>query len=161
MCEDNSELRLKGASPFSMGDITVDPKGVTKLLERLMVHKASGPDGLNARVLKECSNEISPILALTFNESLAWGNVPVEWRQANVSPVFKKGEKNDAANYRPVSLTCICHKTLLGLEHILVSNINNIISNLWIVCGHKKTDLDPNCLMLFWYSSRSVLKQVF
>ena len=112
----------KGASPFSsMGDITVDPKGVTKLLDGLNVHKASGPDGLNARVLKECSNEISLILALIYNESLARGEVPDEWRQANVSPVFKKGEKYDAANYRPVSLTCICCKTL---EHILVSNIN-------------------------------------
>ena len=104
-----------------MGNITVDPKGVTKLLDGLNVHKASGPDGLNARVLKECSNEISPILALIYNESLARGEVPDEWRQANVSPVFKKGEKYDAANYRPVSLTCICCKTL---EHILVSNIN-------------------------------------
>ena len=104
-----------------MGDITVDPKGVAKLLDRLNVHKASGPDVLNARVLKECSNEISPILALIYNESLARGEVPDEWQQANVSPVFKKGEKYDAANHRPVSLTCICCKTL---EHILVSNIN-------------------------------------
>ena len=56
-----------------MGDITVDPKGVAKLLDGLNVHKAPGPDGLNARVLKECSNEISPILALIFNESLARG----------------------------------------------------------------------------------------
>ena len=72
-------------------------------------------------MLKECSNEISPILALIFNESFARGDVPDEWRRANVSPVFKKGEKDDAANYRPMSLTCICCKTL---EHILVSNIN-------------------------------------
>ena len=104
-----------------MGDITVDPKGVAKLLDGLNVHKAPGQDGLNARVLKECSNEISPILALIFDKSLAQGDVPDEWRQANVSLVFKKGEKYDAANYRPVSLTCICWKTL---EHILVSNIN-------------------------------------
>ena len=75
-----------------MGDITVDPKRVAKLFDRLNVHKAPGPDGLNARVLKECSNEISPILALIFNESLARGDVPDELRQANVSPVFKKGE---------------------------------------------------------------------
>ena len=75
-----------------MGHITVDPKEVAKLLDGLNVHKASGPDGLNARVLKECSNEISPILALIYNESLAWGDVPDEWRQANVSPVYKKGE---------------------------------------------------------------------
>ena len=39
-----------------MRDITVDPKGVAKLLDGLNVHKAPGPDGLNARVLKECSN---------------------------------------------------------------------------------------------------------
>ena len=75
-----------------MGDITVDPKGVAKLLDGLNIHKAPGPDGLNARVLKECSNEISPILALIFNESLARGDVPGEWRQTNVSLVVKKGE---------------------------------------------------------------------
>ena len=54
-----------------MGDITVDPKRVAKLLDGLNIHKAPGPNGLKARVLKECSNEISPILALIFNESLA------------------------------------------------------------------------------------------
>ena len=118
-----------------MGDITVDPKGVAKLLDGLNVHKASGPDGLNARVLKECSNEISPILALIYNESLAPGEVSDEWRQANVSPVFKKGEKYDAANYRPVSLTCICSKTL---EHILVSNINKhlALDSILADCQH-------------------------
>ena len=83
--EGDSDPPSKGASPFSpMGDITVDPKGVAKLLDGLNVHKAPGPDGLNARVLKECSNEISPILALIFNESLARGDVPDEWRQATV-----------------------------------------------------------------------------
>ena len=70
--EGNSDPPSKGASPFSpKGDITVDPKGVAKLLDGLNVHKAPGPDELNARVLKECSNEISPILALILNESLA------------------------------------------------------------------------------------------
>ena len=126
----------KGASPFSsMGDITVDRKGVAKLLDGLNVHKASGSDGLNARVLKECSNEISTILALIYNESLARGDVPDEWPQTYVSPVFKKAEKYDAANYRPVSLTCICCKTL---EHILVSNINKhlALDSILADCQH-------------------------
>ena len=74
-------------------------------LFHLNIHKASGPDGLSARVLKECSSKISPMLALIYNESLAQGNVPDDWRQANVAPVFKKGEKYNAANYRPVSLS--------------------------------------------------------
>ena len=74
-----------------MGDITVDPKGVIKLLDRLNIHKAPGPDGLNPRVLKVCCNEISPIMALILSESLARGDVQDEWQQANVSLVFKKG----------------------------------------------------------------------
>ena len=149
----------------------VNPKGVAKLLDGLNVHEASGQGGLNARVLKECSNEISSILALIFNESLARGDVPDDWRQAKVPPVLKKGKKYDAANYRPVLLTCIYCTTL---EHILVSNINkhlalgsiladcqhgfqskrscktqlvqfvhDIISNLDVAVnrGHKQTDL--------------------
>ena len=74
-------------------------------MNNLKIHKAPGPDGLSARVLKECSSEIAPILALIYNETLAQGTVPDDWRQANVAPIFKKGEKYDAANYRPVSLT--------------------------------------------------------
>ena len=98
--ETNDEIPSKGTSPFTaMGEITVDPKGVTKLLNNLNIHKAPGPDGLSARVLKECSSEIAPILACIYNESLAQGAVPDDWRQANVAPVFKKGEKYDAANY--------------------------------------------------------------
>ena len=85
------------------------------------MHKAPCLDALNVRVLKECSTQISHILALIYNESLTQGNVPDDWRQANISPVLKKGEKYDVANYRPVSLTCICCKTL---KNILVSNIN-------------------------------------
>ena len=118
-----------------MGDITVDWKGVPKLLDGLNIHKAPGPDGLNARVLKVCSNEISPRTALIFNESLSRGDVPDDWRQANVSLVFKKGEKYDAANYRLVSLTCICCKTL---EHILVSNTNkhSALDSILADCQH-------------------------
>ena len=49
------------------------------LLTKLNIHKASGPNGLSARVLKECSSEIAPVLAYIFNESLAQGAVPADW----------------------------------------------------------------------------------
>ena len=55
----NSDPSSKGASPFSsMGGITVNPKGITKLLDLLNVHQAPGPGGLNARLLKKCSTQI-------------------------------------------------------------------------------------------------------
>ena len=68
-----------------MGEITVDPKGVLRLLNNLKTCKASGPNGPSARVLRECSSEIAPILALIYDKSLAQGTVPDDWQQANVA----------------------------------------------------------------------------
>ena len=70
----------KGPSPYrDIGDLFIDPNGVRKLLDRLNPHKSSGPDDLSARVLKECSAEIAPVLACIFNQSLAQGRVPEDW----------------------------------------------------------------------------------
>ena len=129
--ETDSEIPSKGTSPFTpMSEITV-----LKLLNGLEFHQAPGPDCLSARVLKESSSEIAPILAFIYNESLAQGTVQDNWQQANVAPVYKRGEKYDAANYRPLSLTCICCQTL---EHIIVSNINKHLSleNILADCQH-------------------------
>ena len=76
-------------------------------------------------MLKECSSEIAHILALIYNESLAQGTVPDDWRQANVAPGFKKERNTMQRIYIPVSFTCICCKTR---EHIIVSNINKHIA---------------------------------
>ena len=113
----------KGPSPYpDIGDLFIDPNGVRKLLDRLNPHKSSGPDDLSACLLKECSAEIAPVLACIFNQSLAQGRVPKDWLQANVAPIYKKGEKYDPANYR---LTCICFKSL---EHIIVSKLMQHLS---------------------------------
>ena len=48
------------------------------------------------------------------------GDIPKEWTLANISPLFKKGDRSLACNYRPVSLTCVPCKLL---EHIVCSNI--------------------------------------
>ena len=111
----------KGPSPYpGIGDLFIDPNGVRKPLDRLNPYRSSGPDDISARVLKECSAEIASVLACIFNQSLAKGRVPEDWLQANVAPIYKNGEKYGPANYRPVSLTCICCKSL---EHIIVSKI--------------------------------------
>lgn len=124
----------RGPSPYpQMPNINISEKGINKLLSNLNPHKASGPDNINARVLKECKESVSPILTILFNKSLAQGKIPLDWKHANVCPVFKKGDKHDAINYRPISLTCICCKLL---EHIISSNImqyletNNILYDL-------------------------------
>lgn len=123
-----------GPSPHPhMPDITITENGITKLLHNLKPHKASGPDKIHGKILKECSSSISPILTIIFQKSLTLGQIPTDWKHANVCPVFKKGDKHDPINYRPISLTCICCKLL---EHIISSNImshldtNNILYDL-------------------------------
>ena len=103
-----------------MRNIIIESKGVEKLLSNLKTSKAVGPDIIPNIVLKTCASELSVGLGSIFQYSLDTGTLPMDWRDANISPVFKKGDRHQAENYRPVSLTSISCKLL---EHILCSHI--------------------------------------
>ena len=115
----------------SMPEVTVSTQGVQKLLSKLQPNKATGPNDLPARVLKEFAVEIAPALSCIFQRLLDTGILPEDWRRANISPVFKKGDRTKASNYRPVSLTSICSKVL---EHILHSNISDHLDQYNVLC---------------------------
>ena len=104
----------------------VSPAGVEKLLLKLKPHKAAGPDEIHARVLKELHRPLAPVLSDLFQRSIDTGEVPDDWREANVAPVFKKGERYRASNYRPISLTSIVCKLL---EHIITSHMMNFLED--------------------------------
>ena len=110
-----------------MPHITIKEKEVHKLLSNLNYHKASGPDSIPTRLLRLLASTIAPPLTKNFQDSLDMGIVPKDWRTASIVPVFKKGDKSNASNYRPVSLTAICSKMQ---EHILCSNIMDHLSIL-------------------------------
>ena len=113
--------------------LKITKKGVTKLLQNIKVSKAAGPDGLPNRVLQECASEISPALTTIFQKSVDSGELPRDWRNANIAPVFKKGDKHLPENYRPVSLTCVASKLL---EHIICRHLldhldkHNVLTSL-------------------------------
>ena len=83
---------------------------VYKILTELDVSKATGPDGISNRILKEAVVPISQLLSQLFNYSLHMGEFPEAWKIAHVSPVFKKGDPMQYANYRPISLLCCIAK---------------------------------------------------
>ena len=114
--------------------ISVDANGVLNLLNELDISKAPGPDKIPAHFLKLCSTEIAPILILIFQASIHQSRVPPDWKQANIVPVFKKGDRTLCSNYRPVSLTCICSKIL---EHIIYSHIFFHLSQHNILCDEQ------------------------
>ena len=107
---------------------------VAQLLLTIQPHKASGPDNLPARFLKEVANQIAPVLTIVFQASLDQGHLPDIWKTAAVVPIYKKGSRSEPSNYRPVSLTCICSKIL---EHIVHSAISKHLEYYQILCDEQ------------------------
>ena len=104
----------------AVSDITITQEWIQKLLCHLNPHKATGPDKVSPRLLKETAKQISPALTLVFQVSINQGKVPEEWKSANITQLFKKGDRSAPVNYRPVSLTSVCSKVM---EHIIHSHI--------------------------------------
>ena len=92
-------------------DISFTQQDVLDVLTKLRIDTADGPDELSARFLTEIKDHIVYPLFIIFRKSLDEGSVPDDWKSANISPIFKKGNRNMADNYRPVSLTSLICKT--------------------------------------------------
>ena len=103
-----------------MPPLDIGTNGIIKQLKNLNENKATGPDELPYRVLKETAEQIAPIITHIFQQSYNTSKLPNDWLQALVTPIHKKSLKSNPANYRPISLTCILCKVM---EHIIVSNI--------------------------------------
>ena len=129
--DDGKHLPDKGLSPYGeMDTIQFTQPGIEILLKNIDQTKATGPDELPARILKETAKEIAGVLSVIFQQSYEEGTVPSDWLTARISAIYKKGDKANPSNYRPVSLTCITCKIM---EHIVCSQIgrhldhNNIL----------------------------------
>ena len=86
----------------------------------------NGVDGIPPKLLKEIVEQISTPLAKLFNSLLEEGIVPSEWKEANITPPFKKGSRNKPENYRPVSLTSVVCKLL---ETLIKDNMVEFLVN--------------------------------
>ncbi|PKU45830.1 rna-directed dna polymerase from mobile element jockey-like [Limosa lapponica baueri] len=104
--EESEKVWTKEALPLVQED------QVKELLSELDTHKSMGPDGMYPQVLRELAEVIAEPLSIIFERSWRTGEVPEDWRKANVIPAFKKGKKEDPGNYRPVSLTSIPGKMM-------------------------------------------------
>ena len=95
-----------------MGQLVVTPDGVASKINNMKENKSPGVDGISPKILKETVEQISTPLAHVFNMSMQEGIVPLEWKEANIIPLFKKGSRHKSVNYRPVSLTSVICKIL-------------------------------------------------
>jgi len=103
-----------------LSEICINEDIVFKKLSEINVNKSPGSDDLHPKLLFELRHQLVSPLTKLFKLSLETGIVPQEWKEARVSPLFKKGQKDKPENYRPVSLTSIIGKIF---ESIVKDNL--------------------------------------
>ncbi|XP_060561384.1 uncharacterized protein LOC132721143, partial [Ruditapes philippinarum] len=104
------EMHSKTDSPFTIPEIT--EQFIIKELQSLDFKKSTGLDGIGPKFLKMSSKIISKPLEKIFNLSISNGIFPSIFKKAKVTPIHKKGNKNEVSNYRPISILPVLSKIL-------------------------------------------------
>ena len=95
-------------------------------ISQLNVCKSPGPDSFHPRVIYELRYELCEPLYILFTTSYNSGRLPADWRSANISAIYKKGNKKEPKNYRPVSLTSVTCKVMESIVRDIV--MDNFLS---------------------------------
>ena len=110
---------------FNLNTIVILEQDVKDQLDNLNINKPGGPDEISPKLIKTIGYHLVKPLTLLFNRSLQLGQVPQQWKMANVSAIFKnKGNNNDPTNYRPISITSCLGKIL---EKIIFKYLYNYL----------------------------------
>ncbi|KAK4821524.1 hypothetical protein QYF61_021927 [Mycteria americana] len=103
---------------------------VSDLIHHLDTHKSMGLDGIHPRVLRELAEVLTKPLAILYQQSWLTGELPIDWRLANVMPIYKKGWKVNLGSYRPVSLTSVLGNIM---EQIILSAITRHVQDNQVI----------------------------
>ena len=110
------------ANTLTITNIKINQKEIEEMICKLKVKKATGPDGVTARLLKSAGTSIAPSLTSVFGHSAEACKPPDQWKIARVSAAFNKGRKEDRTCYRPLSMLSIPSKLM---ESCVASTITN------------------------------------
>ena len=124
--DSNKDLPYLEPAPHTLEFIIISSQDIKDVLQHLNAYKASGPDLMSPRLLKEGANILALPYSIVFNRSLDQGYFQNSWKEANVSPIYKKDDKSLPSNYRPIFL-CQAGKAMERCIHKYL--YNNIVSN--------------------------------
>jgi hypothetical protein len=109
----------------------VNPGVVESLIKNLSDTSGPGLSVLPSKLIKFCCGKFVPILTRIFNHCIDIGKLPIEWKSALVTPLYKnKGPKSDFNNYRGISVLPPIAKIfekILAKQITIYLSINNIL----------------------------------
>lgn len=120
-------------SVCDISSIEVRTGEIERFLKSLDLSKSAGPDELPAVFLSNCASELTVPIAILFSRSLTEGVVPLRWKLAFISPIHKKGSKDQVGNYRPISKLCLIAKVL---ERIVFNQLYNRLKSAFSPAQH-------------------------
>ena len=82
--------------------ITIENDDIISLIPQINPNKATGSDRISGRMLLLCDESVILPLQIIFRNILSTSIYPHTWNLANVTPIFKKGDKQLIKNYRPI-----------------------------------------------------------
>ena len=103
---------FEGNKSEHLGQLFVTHEKIAKKIKKMKDNKSPGVDGIPPKLLKEIVEQFSTPLAKCFNLPKDEEIVPSEWKEANITPLFKKESRKKPENYRPVSLISVVCKLL-------------------------------------------------
>ena len=112
---DDPECDIRTDQILNVKDISEDD--IIDIIKSLNINKASGLDEISHHMLKNTVQTVYKPLHILFTKSLELGIYPSNWKIARVLPIFKKGDKNDPCNYRPISLLSTVGKVFERVIH--------------------------------------------
>ena len=131
-----------------LNNIVITPSLVKRVLSNLDPSKASGPDEISNRVLKLCADSLCNPLSVIFNKSLELGLFPDQWKEALVTAIFKKADRQLKVNYRPISLLCCLSKVF---ERLVFNDLYEYLTTNGLLAscnsGFRKNDSTINRLL--------------
>ena len=91
--------------PSELETISFNCDDIIAAIKEIDVNAASCPDDIPAKVLNKCAEELAHPISMIWNKSFEEGSIPDVLKLQFINPIFKKGDKTKAENYRPISLT--------------------------------------------------------
>ena len=122
-------------------DVMITEERIKKVIENMDGNKAPGPDGITVKLMKNLINELAEPLAILFRASIDSGKIPDDWRQAEITPSYKKGTRFDMGNYRGINLTPVPGKIM---ERIVKEDFDSHIETNEIQLKSAPNDIFPD-----------------